>query len=802
MSDRVLTVSVGAGRTATTWAQTEMSWAELVARLQTPVRGSESHAAYMRMTKAQQDGLKDIGGFVGGSLRGGRRNGKSVTGRDLVTLDLDAVAAGQTDTVLASVSALGCASCVYSTRKHEPDHPRLRVVIPLERTVTAEEYEPVARRVAEWLGIAQCDPTTFEACRLMFWPSASADSEFVSDHTEGPFLAPDEVLASYHDWHDVREWPQVPGSDKRIKRAEQAEDPEGKEGIVGAFCRVYDVRRVMTDLIPEAYLPTDDPDRYTYTGGHTTAGAIVYGEGKWLYSHHATDPAGGRLCNAWDLARLHLYGDKDGEDPKGSPSKLPSYKAMVERFLVDPEVKAVMIADQQARLADDFGGTAADPDGDWRVQLEINSRGETLGTLANLKLIFDYDPLLQCIGRDTFQQRNLVRGALPWDDRTETRDWSDTDDTGVSWYLEKRYKIKDLRRIKMAADMAMDARRMDILQEYLEGLKWDGVPRVDTLLERYLKADPTPYTRAVCRKALVAAVARAMEPGCKFDCVLTLIGEQGIAKSLFAAILGGAWFSDNIQTFAGKEAAEQLRGVWIVEIPEVDRFTSKYDVAQVKQFITRTDDIYREAYARRTALHPRRCVFVATTNEPNFLPDRTGNRRWWVVQCHATAKDRGEDMASLRRDRDQIWAEAMEMWRAGEPLTLGAGLYQAALDAQAGAQEIDPWEELIGEFVARPVPEDWGRRTLPQRRDFWANDFGQRDIPGLVARKSICAVEVWAELFDGDKAHLDKRTAKRINSILRSLPGVENYGPKRTSPDYGGVQKGFEVVTIDRDIIM
>ena len=104
--------------------------------------------------------------------------------------------------------------------------------------------------------------------------------------------------------------------------------------------------------------------------------------------------------------------------------------------------------------------------------------------------------------------------------------------------------------------------------------------------------------------------------------------------------------------------------------------------------------------------------------------------------------------------------------------------------------------------MARPVPEDWGRRTLPQRRDFWANDFGQRDIQGLVARKSICAVEVWAELFDGDKAHLDKRTAKRINSILRSLPGVENYGPKRTSPDYGGVQKGFEVVTIDRNIIM
>ena len=176
MNDRLLTISVGGSRKATRWAATETSWPALRERLRTPIRGKESHAAYMRMTKAQQDQLKDIGGFVGGTLRGGRRQKMNVIGRDLVTLDLDAIAANQTGAVLATVGALGCASCVYSTRKHEPEKPRLRIVIPLDRTVTGEEYEPIARRIGEWLGIEQCDPTTFQSYRLMYWPSASADS--------------------------------------------------------------------------------------------------------------------------------------------------------------------------------------------------------------------------------------------------------------------------------------------------------------------------------------------------------------------------------------------------------------------------------------------------------------------------------------------------------------------------------------------------------------------------------------------------------------------------------------------------
>ena len=786
--DRTLTISVGGSRKSTSWAATEITWAALRERLRTPIRGKESHEAYLRMPKAQQDALKDIGGFVGGTLRGGRRKAANVTGRDLVTLDLDAIKRGGSSDVLAAVSALGCASCVYSTRKHDPARPRLRVVLPLDRTVTAEEYEPIARRVAEWLGIEQADPTTFESWRLMYWPSCSADSEFLYDENAGDFLSADSVLKSYRDWRDMRSWPQVPGQAAKLREsAAKQEDPEGKAGVVGAFCRTYSIYRVMDELIPGVYAPTDDPDRFTYTAGSTSGGAILY-EGKWLYSHHATDPCGGRLVNAWDLARLHLFGAKDADAPEGTPvNRLPSYAAMRELAMGIDEIKRILLDEARARITEDFG--TAEPDGDWRLQLAMNKNGDVLGTLVNLKLIFDNDPSLQAFGNDEFLGQSCVYGKLPWDAREERRAWTDADDNGAAWYVEAAYGVKDLRRIKMAVDTAMDARRRDALREYLEGLEWDGIPRVDTLLIRHFRADDTPYTRAVTRKFMTGCVARGMSPGCKFDSVLTLIGAQGTGKSLFADILGGEWYNDNIQTFTGKEASEQLRAVWIVEIPEVDRFSTKYEASAVKQFITRRDDIYRVPFERRTTPHPRRCAFVATTNAPDFLTDATGNRRWWIVRCHATADDRGTDLNELRRERDQVWAEAVALWRAGEPLTLGAELYDEAAQAQESAVADDPWAGMIGEFVRRRVPIDWDARKPDDRRLWWSDEFGQQQAAaGLVERRKICVAEIWYELMMKDRASLDRRSSNRIMNVLRKLEGWTDAGSR---PTVYGSQKCF-----------
>ena len=240
--DRQITISVGNSRRDTSWKQTVLTVSELYTRLSAPVRGTETQAAYMAMKKAQQDDLKDVGGFVGGTLNGQRRKSNNMTGRDIITLDFDNVPGWQTDLVINKVEELGCSYAVYSTRKHTPATPRLRVVIPFDRTVTTDEYEPCARRVAAHIGIGMADPTTFEVSRLMYWPSCSADSEFVFKTKDAPLISADFLLSTYANWRDFLSWPQVPNAVSYQKLAMKAGDPLEKSGIVGAFCRTYAYR--------------------------------------------------------------------------------------------------------------------------------------------------------------------------------------------------------------------------------------------------------------------------------------------------------------------------------------------------------------------------------------------------------------------------------------------------------------------------------------------------------------------------------------------------------------------------------
>ena len=174
INDRKIVISVGSGRWAKNWRPQTLLVSELYERLRVPNRGTETLAAYLSLTKAQQDNLKDVGGYLAGSLAGTRRKAGAVTGRDVITLDLDHIPPGATEEVHKRVEALGCGYCIYSTRKHTPEAPRLRVLLPLDRTATADEYEPLARRMAAYIGIEMADPTTFEVTRLMYWPSCCA----------------------------------------------------------------------------------------------------------------------------------------------------------------------------------------------------------------------------------------------------------------------------------------------------------------------------------------------------------------------------------------------------------------------------------------------------------------------------------------------------------------------------------------------------------------------------------------------------------------------------------------------------
>lgn len=788
--DRQIVISAGGSRRAERWPGQTLYWSEMVERLRVPVRGTETMAEYLALPKSKQDDLKDVGGFVAGVLTDNRRKATHVTARDVITLDLDNIPAGGTLSTLQRVEALGCAYAAYSTRKHDETKPRLRILVPLNRSVSADEYEPLARKLASIIGIELCDPTTFEASRLMYWPSCCADSPYVYQYGDKPFLDADGLLGMYADWRNVLEWPTTPGVQQaQVKRAAQQGNPTDKSGIVGAFCKTYDVYRAIDAFLPGEYIPCDDsPGRYTFTGGSTVGGAVIYDDGSFIYSHHATDPAGGKLCNAFDLVRLHMFGTKDDDAKPDTPTnKLPSYAAMCEFAVTDTYVASILNKERYDRATQEFEVIPEDT-ANWISKLSVSlSTGAPAKTTDNVLVILDNDPLLKGkLAFDEFANRGAVLGAYPWDSRTGGRQWTDIDDAGLRHYLERTYGITGKEKIFDAIALCAHKHTFNEVKDYLTGLEWDGVKRLDTLLSDYLGSRDTLYTRAVIRKSLVAAVARAMTPGCKYDYMPILAGPQGIGKSTFLRLLGKSWYSDSLQTFDGKEASEMIQGIWINELGELNGL-SKSETNAVKQFLSRTEDIYREPFGRRTSNFPRRGVFFGTTNDSEFLKDRTGNRRFWPVDVGLQPATKSV-FNQLSDEVDQIWAEAFVYWQMGEPLFLSGIAEEEAKQEQESHRESNAKEGVIREFVERQVPADWERRSLSERRMYWSGEFARGNCE-TVARDRICALEVFCECLGGEVKFLRKTDAMEINGILSCIEGWERY---RGRFGWCDQQKGFK----------
>ena len=782
--DRQITISVGASRNSKDWRQQTLMVSELWERLKTPLRSTETLEEYLSLPKTQQDNLKDVGGYVGGTLSGRRRKASAVTGRDLLTLDLDTIPPWKTEAVCHTVASLGWAHCIYSTRKHRPEAPRLRVLIPFDRTCTADEYEPLARWAADYIGIGMADATTFEPSRLMYWPSVCSDGEYIYHATDGPALPVDTILASYDDWRDTSSWPSAAGASPLPRHAAKQGDPTEKHGIVGAFCRVYDVPAAMAKFLPGVYAETDSSDRYTFCEGSTTGGAILYDGGKFLYSHHATDPCSGKLVNAFDLVRLHKFDDLDDAAEPGTPViRLPSYKAMCDLAQQDPKVAGLVLNERYQEATEGF--TTVD-DTNWRSQLTVKQSGAAEPTIDNVWLILENDPRLK--GRfalNQFAGRGEVLGDLPWNPSDRRRPWEDNDNAGLYWYMEKAYGIRNNGSVDSALSLHSSRHAFNDVQGYLEGLEWDGVSRLDTLLIDYLGAEDSAYTRAVTRKAFVAAVARAMRPGTKYDQMVILNGPQGIGKSSLLDIMSRGWFNDSIRTFEGKEASELLQGVWIVEVAELDAFR-RTDVSRIKQFISQRADRFRAAYGRHVKEMPRCCVFFGTTNTDEYLTDRTGNRRFWPVTVGLQTANKTV-WTDLPKEVDQVWAEAVVYWRWGEPLYLEKELSTVAQEQQERHRDADITEGMIRDWLERPVPEDWNKWDLNQRRAFW-NGAAAGDLT-LVPRDRVCAAEVWCELFNGAPKDMRHAEAVSINDAIRTDRAWGRAEPGRFGPY--GVQRGF-----------
>lgn len=799
--DRKITISAAGSRKSTVWPSQTIYWSEMVDRLKVAVRGTETLEAYFKMPKRQQDELKDVGGFVGGTLMHQRRKAANVTGRDLVTLDLDNIPDRGTKDVLQRIESLGCAYAIYSTRKHIESKPRLRVIAPLSRTVTADEYEPIARKLASIIGITLADPTTFEPSRLMYWPSCSADSEYVFVHGDKPFLDADGLLAMYQNWQDINEWPQVPGSENvHVRLAAKQGNPLEKRGVIGAFCRTYNIYQALETFLPGIYSTTADPSRLTYLGGSTVGGAIVYQDGLFLYSHHATDPCSGRLVNAFDFVRLHKFSELDDEAKPDTPvNKLPSFVEMSAFALNQGGVAEIINKERYEQALQDFDVQSASAvevapnDTSWISKLEISASGTPAKTIDNAVIVLENDAGLRGkIAYDEFANRGMVLGPLPWNRSEEKRVWSDFDDAGIYRYMEKISGISSAQKIDNALKIVSFNNAYNEVKTYLEGLKWDGVSRLDTLFIDYLGAEDNIYTRAAARKSFTAAVARVMEPGCKYDYMPILFGPQGLGKSTFIRYMGKDWFSDNLQTTEGKEASELIQGVWIVEMGELTGL-SRSETNATKQFLSRVEDIFRQAYGKRTEKFPRKCVFFGTTNNWEFLRDKTGDRRYWPIVCglQPTKKNIFQD---LKPEVDQLYAEALMRFQMGEPLFLNGEAAELAKVSQDEHRETSVKEGMIIEFVNRPVPVNWDKKSLAERRMYWGGEFGKFETE-TVPREKVCAAEIWAECFYGDVKYMKQSDTREINETLQTLEGW-----RRVRNDFGpyGSQRGFKKNLIDK----
>ena len=795
-NDFSIDLATAHSRIAKKWRNRHWLWSELLQRCSETKRTGETAAEYARMSKEEQSNVKDVGGFVGGYLSGGIRKNANVMYRTVATLDIDYGTVNVWDDF---TMAFGFAAMIYSTHKHSSKTPRYRLVFPLSRQVSPAEYEPLCRKIAAEIGIDLFDDTTYELPRLFYWPSTSKDADFVFDYQDGPACDVDAILSQYVDYKDVSAWPlSSREGDVIAHEIKKQGDPTEKPGVIGAFCRAYSIEDAIDNFLSDKYEKTGHDGRYTYKLGSVAGGLVCY-EGKFAYSHHETDPASKQLCNAFDLCRVHLFGAQDEGSRALDVTRKPSYAAIQEFAAKDKAVKLLMARERAQAAADDFDGLddaelPEDYNDEWKAELEYTKSGKLLCNIANIILILENDPALAGhIVHDLFTGMDSAKDGLPWN--KNANQWTDTDDANLRVWLEKHYDITGKEKIADALTAVLTRHSYHPIRDYLNGLTWDGVPRLDRIIIDYMGAEDSELNRAMSRKHFVAAVARVFNPGCKYDYCLIMSGAVGIGKSTLLRVMGGKWFNDSITTLEGKEGMEQLRRAWVVELGELSSI-KRSDVEQVKAHLSKQVDIYRAAYARRVLEHPRQCVFCGTTNEALFLKGDTGNRRFWVIPVVAELRKYKDWSEAIRRDRDQLWAEAVHYYKLGEPLYLSEELEAQAKQRQQDFNDDndDPIVAMLDKYLNTLLPVNWDTMDIQARRSY-LRDPDPLQAEGTVKRDKVCAAEFICEQLGKDMADKDyKYLCRRVSKMIGDRPEWERVSSTKHAAKLYGTQRGFRRV--------
>jgi predicted P-loop ATPase len=793
--DRLLNIATGASVSSNRVKNQRLTWAQMVEKFGAPTKTRETIKEYLAMPREAQDKIKDQGYFVPAHYEGNVRKKENLGLKDLGTLDYDHAGTNFLEEIKETFD--GYEFVLYTTHKHTAEKPRFRVVLLFSRPVDDAEYQAAMRKVAAMGCIDDTDDTTFQPSRVMHFGSHALDGEFVFEHVTGRMLDVDALLATYNDWKDISQWPVSSRVSTPLRQSgRKAQDPRDKVGIIGAWCKTYDIEAAIDKYLPGSYVAGSSPNRLTYSGSTASNGAVLYDEGQFLYSNHESDPCGGKNVNSWDLVRLHLYGELDSKQREDTaPSKLKSYEAMVLLAKDDPDVKGALLA-ERLHIEDDFEGFDTEGDSPDAVRpapdssdgsqastaassgeahkelkaqrhaelkaqlqkivgkLRTNNFGNVQPILFNLQIIFDNDPqLVGSLAFNEFRNDVVLMKKLPGLREAIKKDgseWTDTAELMVKVFIEKRYEVTfPTATIKEGSLVISQQHRFHPVREYMRGLIWDGVSRVDTLFVDYFGAEDSPYTRAVTRKWLCAGVARVFTPGIKYDHAIVLESAEGIGKSSLARELAKGWFTDDLTLdLDSDQVVEKTRDVLIAELPEMIHRTA--EVEAVKAFISRTTEKVRLAFKHNVGVFPRQFILIGTTNATEYLRSETGNRR-----IHPIKGDGREiDIAKLRANVDQIWAEAYDLRiNYCEPLYLeNPDIVAAATAHQAKRVEIDEWASVISNWLD----------ALPD-----ADFDGTRNV----RRDRTTSMQIWAECLKGDVSKSNQSISRRITNIMRKMPG-------------------------------
>lgn len=743
------------------WKAGEITWGELISWLEVPANHKACGGYVLGRFRETLDFHTD-----GKECRALHRRKSAVVSRAALTLDIDSPGEGFRDRI---EMLLPHAAILHTTWSSTPEEPRYRLILPTDRDMAPDEYIAAAEAMMAKLGTDAFDPGSSEPERYMFKPSTSNPDSWDPLVLDGPPVAVDDLLVDFE--LDLSDRP-APKPHKHKR------NPFEFEGTIGAFNRAYED---WATLITEYELPYEDAgnDRWHLIGAAGAAGmGPVKGTDGLVYSHHKNDPAYAKTCSAFDLVRLHLFSELDEEAKDGTPvNKLPSHTAMLETAMRDARVVSELVGtDFDAALDDVADGL----DDSWKNGFRLNLRtGKPEDEVGNWDLIRDNDPVLRALYYNEITMTIEADRDLPWRELGDRPAFDAGDRANFTFHVEREY---GLRPTKALADdlmvVAAHGRRRNPIREYLEGLKWDGRKRVETCLPG---VRPSEHSRMVARKILVAAVARMFDPGVKWDHMLVIYGPEGLGKSFWIEKISRG-FSAPLGRINDKDTLLTLQRSWIVTADE-SHSLKKADFDAQKEFLTRTHDVFRAPYDRETLSHPRHCVIWGTTNDEVFLRNQEGNRRFLIVK----SEDRVDFEALTDEYVDQVWAEAVAYYQAGESLFLTDEEDALAKEHREPFMEEDALTGIVAEYLDTLVPETWWKMS-PADRYNWMCDRDNELVPsGTQKIERVCSAQIWVEAMGRRYGEHRRVDLLEITEALKKLPGwrklngrhrIKGYGPQ------------------------